>query len=121
MDVRGHAGFAELGRDPVCAGASVLAMTVAQCIQCMAEDGKLQKKPNITIRNGRVTVVAKPEPESFHEALHVYWFGQIGMQLLAESYPEQVTLRPFEAASGDVEGTTQESDAVSINSMESST
>ena len=29
MELRGHAGFAELGRDPVCAGASVLAMTLA--------------------------------------------------------------------------------------------
>ena len=75
MDVRGHTGFAELGKDPVCAGASVLAMTVAQCVELMGEDGKLQKKPNIRIQNGRVTVVAKPQPEHFHEALHLFWVG----------------------------------------------
>lgn len=121
MDVRGHAGFAELGKDPVCAGASVLAMTVAQCIQYMGEDGKLQKKPNITIRNGRVTVVAKPDPESFHEALHVFWFGQTGMRLLEEAYPGQVTVRPFETVPGDEAGKTQESGTDSINSTESST
>ena len=111
MDVRGHAGFDELGKDPVCAGASVTALTVAQCIDIMAQDGKLQKKPNVTIRNGRVTVVAKPQPEYFHEALHVFWMGQIGMRLLAENYPESVTLIPFEAALG----------ADSINQKESST
>ena len=32
MDMKGHASFAEMGKDPVCAGASVLAMTVAQCV-----------------------------------------------------------------------------------------
>lgn len=98
MDVRGHTGFAELGKDPVCAGASVLAMTVAQCVELMGEDGKLQKKPNIRIQDGRVTVVAKPQPEHFHEALHLFWVGQVGMQLLSESYPGNVELTPFEAA-----------------------
>lgn len=111
MDARGHAGFDVIGKDPVCAGASVLAMTIAQCVEDMEQDGKLQKKPNITIRNGRVKVVAKPQPEYFHEALHLFWVGQVGMQLLSETYPEYVTLTPFESASGDEEGKAQESDA----------
>ena len=97
MKVRGHAGFAELGKDPVCAGASTLAMTVAQCIQSMGEEGKLQKKPNIAIRNGRVSVVAKPKQEHFAEAFHVFYIGETGMQLLAEAYPEHVELTPFVA------------------------
>lgn len=98
MDVKGHAGFAELGRDPVCAGASILAMTVAQCTQLMGEEGNLQKEPNIRMKNGRVTVVAKPVPEHFHEALHLFWFGQVGMQALQEAYPQHIELIPFEAA-----------------------
>ncbi len=44
MELRGHAGFAELGKDPVCAGASVLAMTAAQCVRSMEQAGRLQKK-----------------------------------------------------------------------------
>jgi len=95
MTVRGHAGFAELGKDPVCAGASTLAMTVAQCIQSMGESGKLQKKPNIVIRGGRVSVTAKPKKEHFAEALHSFYVGEIGMQLLAESYPDHVRFTPF--------------------------
>jgi uncharacterized protein YsxB (DUF464 family) len=121
MDVKGHASFAELGEDPVCAGASVLAMTVAQCVKFMHEDGKLQKEPNIRVKNGRVRVVAKPQPEHFHEALHLFYIGQVGMSLLAETYPENLQLFPFEAASGDEEGNFQESDAESINQKESST
>lgn len=121
MDVRGHAGFAELGKDPVCAGASVLAMTVAQCVYEMGRRGKLKKKPNVKIRNGRVTVVAKPEPEYFHEALHLFWIGQVGMQLLEESYPEHIQLSQFETVPGDVAGKAQESGTDSINTKESST
>ena len=37
MRVNGHAEFEELGKDPVCAGASILALTVAQCVDMMAE------------------------------------------------------------------------------------
>lgn len=111
MDVRGHAGFAELGKDPVCAGASVLAMTVAQCVHDMGRHGKLKKKPNIRVKNGHVTVVAKPEPEYFHEALHLFWVGQVGFQLLEESYPTMVSLSQFETAAK----------ADSINTKDSST
>ena len=53
MELRGHAGFAQLGRDPVCAGASVLAMTVAQCAKAMEEAGRLRKKAHVIIRGGR--------------------------------------------------------------------
>lgn len=121
MDIRGHAGWAELGKDPVCAGASTLAMTVAQCVRDMEDAGKLIKKAHITIGNGRVTVVAKPQPEYFHEALHLFWLGQRGFQILEESYPEHVRLKAFEAGPGDAAGTTQESGTDSINNMESST
>lgn len=98
MTVKGHAGFAELGKDPVCAGASVMAMTVAQCIQHMGEEGKLQKKPSIVIRNGRVTVTAKPKTDHFQEAFHIFYVGEVGMQILAESYPTHVQFTPFVTA-----------------------
>lgn len=95
MDVKGHAGFAEAGKDPVCAGASILAMTVAQCIDGMAQEDKLQKKPNTRIQNGRVMVIAKPKPEFFNEALHIFWMGETGLQLLSEAYPGNVEFKPF--------------------------
>lgn len=93
MEVRGHAGFAELGRDPVCAGASVLAMTVAQCVKCMEEAGRLRKKAHIVIRGGRVLVTAKPREEYRGEAEHLFWMGETGFRLLAESYPGNVEIR----------------------------
>ena len=92
MSIRGHASFADLGKDPVCAGASVLAMTVAQCVQLMYSQGKLQKKPHITIRGGRVDVTAKPKEEYEGECRHTFFVGEVGMTLLAESYPENVMI-----------------------------
>lgn len=98
MEVKGHAGFAELGKDPVCAGASVLAMTVAQCVESMHAAGQLDKKPRTLIRNGRVSVTVKPKPSFFDAALHVFWVGQTGMLLLATAYPDNIKLEPFIAS-----------------------
>ena len=93
MEVRGHAGFAELGRDPVCAGASTLAMTLAQCVKSMEEAGRLRKKAHILIRNGRVLVTAKPRAEYLQETRHLFWVGETGMRLLAEAYPENISVK----------------------------
>ncbi len=95
LDMKGHASFAEMGKDPVCAGASILAMTVAQCVRNMSEEKKLQKRPTIRIQNGRVLVVCKPKREYYHEALHLFYIGETGMHLLSVSYPDNVTLTPF--------------------------
>lgn len=93
MEVRGHTGFADYGKDPVCAGASALAMTLAQCVLDMSDDGKLQKAAHNVVRPGRVMAVAKPRPEHYSEAQHLYQVILTGMQLLSESYPEHVTLQ----------------------------
>lgn len=95
MDVKGHASFAEMGKDPVCAGASILAMTLTQCVKDMEAAQKLKKKANIKIRSGRVATVCTPKQEHFNEAMHLYYVAQRGMQLLAESYPDNVELTPF--------------------------
>jgi uncharacterized protein YsxB (DUF464 family) len=93
MELRGHAGFAELGRDPVCAGASVLAMTVAQCVKSMEVAGRLRKKAHILVRSGRVLVTAKPKAEYLQETRHLYWVGETGMRLLAETYPGYIEIQ----------------------------
>lgn len=98
MTVRGHTGFAEIGRDPVCAGASILSMTAVQCLLMMWEAGKLKKKPHVTIRNGRVEITAKPKEEYFGEAYHCLWMAQVGLYMLEEAYPGNVMLYPFETA-----------------------
>ena len=94
MRVQGHAGFRELGKDPVCAGASILAFTVAQCIEVM-EPRKLEKAPNIIIKDGSVRVVVKPKPDFYGEAFHIFAVGEVGFHILSKSYPDHVELIPF--------------------------
>ena len=101
MDVRGHTGFAELGKDPVCAGASILAMTAVQCLMMMRDKGLLKKKPRVVVRNGHVEITAKPLETAFSEAEHILWMAQVGMYMLEEAYPGSVKLIPFETARAD--------------------
>lgn len=96
MEVRGHAGFAELGKDPVCAGASTLAMTAAQCVKSMETAGRLRKKAHIVIRGGRVLVTAKPREEALDEARLLFWTAETGLILLGEAYPGHIKVKKEE-------------------------
>ena len=98
MRVLGHAGWAEMWKDPVCAGASVLAATCVQCVDAMRD--RLQKKPTINVRSGNVRVVAKPKPEYYADLTQVFAVVQVGFALLAETYPENVAVEPFENSIG---------------------
>ena len=95
LKLTGHAGAAEKGKDIVCAGASILAYTVAQTLQFMYEEGSLQKKPHIKLEEGDTIIVAKPKSEYFTEALHTFYVAQVGYYLLSHSYPQYVSLSSF--------------------------
>lgn len=96
-EVKGHAGFAELGKDVVCAGASMYAMGLAQSVLQMRQAGKLQKIPNVRVKNGEVFVVAKPKPEHEAELRHYFYMAQVGFRLLQEAYPDHLSLKMYEA------------------------
>ena len=109
MRANGHADFDELGKDPVCAGASTLALTVAQCVDTMNEEDALEDV-RIHIGGGNTRVVAKPKPEAFHEALDYFRVAAVGFQLLSEAYPEHVRLILNETAETDSEAEEADSD-----------
>lgn len=95
MTLKGHAQTAPYGKDLVCAAATMLAYTVAQAIQFMDEQGKLKKKPKISIREGNVAIVATPKDEDYQEAFHAFWVAQCGAYVLAQNYPQNVKLELF--------------------------
>lgn len=92
MTLQGHAKAAPYGEDLICASATMLAYTVAQAVQFMYEQGKLRKKPKISLREGRATIIATPNEEDYAEALHTFWVAQCGIHLLAHNYPRNVKL-----------------------------
>ena len=92
MKVQGHAGTAPKGEDLVCASATMLVYTVAQAMMFMYEQGQLEEKPRIKIREGKAIVVAKPKEDYYAEVLHTFWVAQCGAHTLASNYPEAVSL-----------------------------
>ena len=92
MKVKGHADTAPKGADLVCASATMLVYTVGQAMMFMYEQGQLEEKPHIKIKEGKAIVVARPKEDFLAEALHTFWVAQCGAHTLACNYPEAVSL-----------------------------
>lgn len=92
MKVKGHADTAPKGADLVCASATMLVYTVAQAMMFMHEQGQLEEKPHIKIREGKAIVAARPKEDYYAEVLHTFWVAQCGAHTLASNYPEAVSL-----------------------------
>ena len=97
MKVRGHANAAPYGEDLICASASMLVYTVAQAMTFYHEQGFLQEKPKIKIREGKATVHALPKEDYYAETLHTFWVAQCGAHVLAKNYPEYVSMNHLTA------------------------
>ena len=92
MKVKGHADTAPKGEDLVCSAATMLVYTVAQAMMFMYEQGQLEEKPKIKIREGKAVVVARPKEGYLAEALHTFWVAQCGAHVLAKNYQDHVDL-----------------------------
>ena len=95
LKVEGHAGQDNTGHDVICSAASILAYTIAQYLQSIHEQGGLQKKPRINLKNGEALIVAKPTQEYEGEVLNAFFVAEVGYSLLAQNYPQDVELNMF--------------------------
>lgn len=91
----GHAMGGKKGQDIICSAASVLCYTLAQSMEFMFEEGELQKKPHICLKEGDAFVAVKPKTANYNKCLHAFFIIQVGYLLLAGSYPENVELISF--------------------------
>ena len=103
MTVKGHSDAAPKGADIICAGASTLAYTVAQCLSYMHEDGQLQKRPSIKLASGDTTITAKPKTDAYAETLHLFYVALVGLDMLSHAYPDNVRVIPFENLAGKLD------------------
>ena len=92
MKLQGHSDSAPKGEDLICASATMMAYTVAQAVQFLYENDKLQMKPKIAIKDGEATIIATPKEDAYAEVLHTFWVAQCGIHVLAHNYPSHVTL-----------------------------
>lgn len=95
LKLEGHAGQAEVGKDIVCASASILAYTVAQFVQEAERRGDLKAKPTIQLESGDALISCEPTEDILFAMQDMYLFAELGYSILAHNYPQFVELKPF--------------------------
>lgn len=93
LRLEGHAGYAETGKDIVCASASILAYTVAQFV-LEAERRDETEICEVRLESGEAIVSCEAKGDALKEMQKMYSFAKRGYQLLANSYPQYVRLLP---------------------------
>ena len=98
LTVEGHAGQAEIGKDLVCASASILAYTIAQIIKSMEHHGDLAEPPILDLEDGDATIVCRAKDDYlFSEIMQDFFVIRTGYALLAHNYPQFVEFIDGEA------------------------
>lgn len=94
LTLEGHAGAGEKGQDLVCASASILAYTVAQCVKEMEERGELRGTPHIQMNGGDASIIFRcKDDKSYAEARHLFLVVKTGYELLRHNYPQCVDIK----------------------------
>jgi uncharacterized protein YsxB (DUF464 family) len=85
IEISGHAGYAEPGKDIVCAGVTALTQTLIQSIENLTDD-----KTEYRISPGKVEVEYRNLSEKSKTLVDSF---SIGICLIAEEFPEYVKVR----------------------------
>ena len=94
LRLEGHAGYADIGKDIVCASCSILAYTVAQFVMEAENKGDLASPPQIDLESGNTTISCEPTEAVLNGMRDMYSFAKLGYTLLAHNYPQYVRLMP---------------------------
>ena len=93
--LKGHAGAGSIGKDLVCAAASMLAYTLAQSIKDESEMYGYET-PTIKLNSGDAKIECQCDTENkYITALHTFSVIQNGYMLLEHQYPRLVKLTQF--------------------------
>ena len=89
LRLEGHAGYAEHGRDIVCASASILAYTLATIV------GDFGINSTINLESGNTTIECECTDHPLMDVVRdAFNFANVGYSLLAHNYPQYVRLMP---------------------------
>lgn len=87
LRIEGHAGYAETGKDIVCASASILAYTLATIIDTF---GLIS---TINLKSGDTTIECECFDDPMMDVIRdSFNYAQVGYTLLAQNYPQYVEL-----------------------------
>lgn len=91
--IEGHAGYDDCGVDIVCSAVSILAYTLAETANRMHIEGKMCDPPAIVMDVGMSSITCFPDNRYTEEMDYAFRFFLTGIELLAQSYPENVRLK----------------------------
>ena len=94
LRLEGHAGYAEIGKDIVCASASILAYTLAQFVMEAEHKGDLASPAEIRLDSGDTLISCEPADDTWLGMQNIYLFAKMGYALLEHNYPQHVRLMP---------------------------
>ena len=88
LRVEGHAGYAEHGKDIICASASILANTLAAIILEIDEVDAI-----VDLTSGDATIECKCKDDATYQIVaDAFRYTKIGYELLEHNYPQYVRL-----------------------------
>lgn len=89
IHAKGHANYAERGKDIVCASVSILIYTLIESI----DEKDLSAPAVIEIREGETLIRVKPKSENKGKICAVFEVIANGFELLQKKFPENVKFR----------------------------
>ena len=90
LTVKGHAGYAEKGKDIVCASVSTLAITLVQNGILLGDNGILEDC-DFNVNDGDVRILMRPKKGYENLINAVITTILNGFVILADSYPDYVS------------------------------
>ena len=94
LEVIGHAGSGKKGEDIVCSAISTLFYTLGETLMQSAE--MLVESPVVVDKEGNGVIVCTPKAEYEGNIACIYRTVLIGLQMVAEHYPEYATFTVVE-------------------------
>ena len=91
LSVSGHAGHGKKGKDIVCSAVSILFYTLGESLWQSAS--MLYEEPLVKEEDGDGYIVCHPKEEYEGNIARTYWTILVGMQMIAEQYPKNVTFK----------------------------
>ena len=89
LEVTGHANHGKKGEDIVCAAISTLFYTLGEVLNCSRD--MLEEEPIFKDSKGKGILSCKPKEEYNANIVLSYRAILIGMELVANNYPKNVT------------------------------
>ena len=89
LEITGHAGADEKGKDIVCSAVSMLFYTLADSL--VKSEEMLKKHPIIKMEDGNGYIKCRPKKEYQGNISLIYWTILNGLELLADEYKKFVS------------------------------